>query len=218
MEVTARKAQDSDGRYLAQVMYDSMLPGVGHGVFDDALVGAGVDPVTFHEALLLTGANNWGQLDSFIVLETADQPQAGAMGYFLSSMPDLRPLTGQGFKLVSDHLGWPPDVAREFWRRYLSFFGLFGTAPQLAQPADYVLEFSAIDPELRGRGLYGRLLSAHVEQARAMGCKTVGGTAILGNDIVLRALLKFGFREHARFGPEHYRGAFPGLTRLVLEL
>jgi GNAT superfamily N-acetyltransferase len=195
-----------------------MLPGVGRGAFDIALEPTGADPIDFHEALLRTGASHWGQVDSFFVIDGPDGSPGAAMGYFLSARPDRRPLTAEGFKRVSEHLGWPRLASGEFWRRYTRFFGLFGDAPQLAQPADYVLEYAAVRPELQRRGLYGRLTEAHAEQARAMGCRTLGGTAVFGNDKVLGALLKAGFREHARFGPEHYGGEFPGMIRLVRAL
>jgi ribosomal protein S18 acetylase RimI-like enzyme len=218
MRVLVRKAQPTDCRFLAQVMYDSMVPGVGHGVFDFALEGTGVDPLTFHETLLRVGANNWGPLGSFFVLDTSDQPQAGAMGAFLSEVADLRPLTGQGFKVVSEALGWSQVVGREFLRKYITLFGAFGNAPQLAQPAQYVLEYVAIHPELRGMGLFGELLREHTKCARSLGCRTIGITTMSGNERALRAYLKAGFREHTRYGSEYYRGVFPGLARLVKDI
>lgn len=218
MDVRIRKAEQGDSRFIAEVMHASMLPGAGRGLFDDALSHTGVDPIAFHEALLLTGRNNWGQLDSFLILETEDQPQAAAMGAFLSSMTDLRPLTGEGFQAVSEHFGWTKEVSREFWRAYLMFFGPFGTAPQLFQPGEYVHEYAAVRPELRGKGLHRRLLEAHADRARSMGCKTLGGTAILGNEAVMASYARFGFREHSRFGPEFYKGKFPGIIRYVYDL
>lgn len=215
---TVRRAAEPDIGFLAQVMYESMLPGVGRGIFDVALEPVGADPIRFHEALLRTGANNWGQLDSFLVIEGPEGRPGAAMGCFLSSIPDRRPLTSEGFKRVAEHLAWPEPARREFWRRYTRFFGVFGDAAQLAQPADYVLEFAWVRPDLQRRGLYGRLTEAHARQARALGCRTLGGTAVFGNDKVIGALHKAGFREHSRFGPEYYRGEFPGMIRLVRNL
>ncbi|RAK52387.1 hypothetical protein [Phenylobacterium deserti] len=213
-----RRAHAADIPFLAWAMYESMLPGVGYGIFDAALEGSGTDPIAFHEALLEVGANNWGQLDSFFIIDAPDGTPGAAMAYFISSMSDRRPLTAQGFKAVSAHLGWSPEVAREFWRKYTSFFGLFGNAPQLEHPTDYVLEYAAVRPDLRRQGLYGRLIEAHARQARALGHTALGNTAILGNDKVLGAMAKWGFEEHARFGPEHYRGQFPGMIRVVKAL
>ncbi|MGH1574830.1 hypothetical protein ACRAWG_34525 [Methylobacterium sp. P31] len=62
------------------------------------------------------------------------------------------------------------------------------------------------------------MAQAHVEWARAAGYGSVGHTAMLGNDAVLRSLQKLGFRVHSTLGPERFNGVFPGLTRLVLDL
>jgi hypothetical protein len=56
--IRIRRADNRDIGFLADVMYQSMLPGVGRGIFDAALEGTGVDPIAFHEGLLSTGANN----------------------------------------------------------------------------------------------------------------------------------------------------------------
>ena len=213
--VTVRAARPQDVGFLARIMYESMLPGTGRGIFDLPLVGTGIDPVAFHEALLRTGTSNWGQLDRYLVLEDTSGRLVGGASAFLASEPDRRPLTAAGFEIVAADLGWSPDMSRLFWRAYVSIFGLFGRAPQLDHPGDYVIEYAAIAPEFRGRGLYATLLEAHVRRARTQGFASVAHTAIMGNDAVLRALTKFGFREHVRFGPEYYRGFFPGLIRLV---
>jgi GNAT superfamily N-acetyltransferase len=212
-----RQGRIEDTPYLARVMYESMLPGAGRGIFDSALSGTGVDPIAFHQALLSTGANNWGQIDSFIILEADGDPQA-AMGAFLGDMPDMRPLTGEGFAAVCEALRWPTAVARGFWREYVSFFGLFGTSPQLVQPAQYVLEYAAVEPAFRGRGLHRRLLEAHADYARRAGYSTMGTTAVFGNVAVMKSYGKFGFVEAARFGPEYYNDRYPGMIRYVYTL
>lgn len=218
MDWSLRAARPDDTPFLAGVMYESMLPGVGRGVFDQALEATGVAPLAFHEALLAAGASNWGGLADFVVLDGAEAPRAAAAAAYRSAQPDWRPLTAAGFKAVSERLGWSQDTARAFWRSYVAAFGLFGQAPQLAQPADYVIEYVAVDPALRGRGLVRPLLDAHAERARAAGCATLGISAMVGNEPALRAYLKYGFREHARLGPEQFGGAFPGMVRLILNL
>ena len=213
-----RPAKTADIPFLAWAMLESMRPGPGVGLFEGALDGTGTNSLEFHEALLRAGANNWGPLDSFLVIEADGGKLAGAMGAFLSDIPDLRPLTGEGFAAVSQGLGWSDEIKRQFWRRYVSFFGLFGTAPQLIQPYDYVIEYAAILPEFRRQGLYANLLNGHIERARQLGHSTLGGTAVFGNEAVQAAYQRLGFREHSRFGPEYYRGAYPGMIRMIYDL
>lgn len=218
MPVNVRPAVTGDHRFIAEMMYESMLPVVGRGMFDAALEGTGVDPVSFHEALLLNEASNWGQLDSFFVLEDEDGKPGGVMGAYFNNQPDLRPLTAEGFERVAAKLNWSKEIAQGFWRKYVSFFGFFGTAPQLQHPGEYILEFIALRANLRGRSLSRHLVNAHIARARERGFKSVGTTAVAGNLIVERTMGRLGFEVRARFGPEYYRGMFPGMARLVYDI
>jgi GNAT superfamily N-acetyltransferase len=213
-----RHASESDVSFLAWAMLESMRPGPGVGLFEAALDGTGTDSLSFHEAMLLAHANNWGQIENFLIIETEDGEAVGAMAAFRGDISDLRPLTGDGYKAVSDSLGWSQAVARLFWQKFVSFFGIFGNAAQLFQPAEYVIEYAAVCSKHRRKGLYTELLEAHVSRARTLGHSTLGGTAVYGNDAVWKAYERFGFREHSRFGPEYYRGAYPGMIRMVYDL
>lgn len=213
-----RQAQPNDIPFLADVMYQSMLPGVGKGIFDSQLDGTGVTPLRFHETLLREGANNWSQVEDFLVVEDLAGRPAGAMGSFLSNTGDQRPLRPDGFERVSHALGWSPEVAKGFWRQYVAMFGLFGKAPNLFHPADYVLEYVAVREDMRGAGLYGKLVQAHAVRAREQGHTVVSSTGIFGNASVLRCFEKLGFRAHTTMGPERFRGLYPGLTRFVLDI
>ena len=213
-----RRAQSSDIPFIAWAMHESMLPGVGRGIFDLALTETGVSPQAFHEALLRADANNWGGLHDFLILEDgARQPMGAAAGY-KPDAEDLRPLTAKGFRAVSEALRWPLEVSRKFWQRYVSAFGFFGNAPKLAQPADYVIEYVAISPAHRGKGLVRMLLDAHAQRARRQGCPSLGISAMVGNDIALKAYLKYGFSPCVTLGRDELGDAFPGIIRLMLKL
>ena len=198
-------------------MQESTVPVVGHGLFDKALADFDIASVAFNEALIRSGANHWGQLDSFIVLEVAGV-LGGACASYRSDDPDRRPLTPDGLKRVTEFLGWLPTQSSAFWRRYVAQFGMFGDLPQLFQPAPYVLEFTSIVPSQRGSGLLHALLDAHVDRARAQGHHQIGVSATIGNEAALRGYTKFGFRLHERIGPEAFGNAFPGMDRLLLDI
>ena len=101
MTPSVRPAEIGDAKFIAQMMYESMIPIVGQGMFDDALRDTGVDPIAFNEALLMNQASNWSQLDSFFVLEDDFGRLGGALGAYYSNQRDLRPLTADGFERVS---------------------------------------------------------------------------------------------------------------------
>ena len=216
MSLITRPATEQDAPFLAEIMHESVIPVVNRGPFDAALEGLDIDPVRFDEALILSGANHWGQLDSFIVLEE-DGEAVGAAAAYPSRQPDMRPITPDGLNKVSEYLGWTPDQSRGFWRKYVAFFGLFPELPHLAQPADYVLEYVAIKEACRGRGLFLKLVEAHADRARKLGHKTLGISAVIGNDPAYRNYQKFA-KFHVRVGPEVYRNTFPGFDRFIMEL
>ena len=208
-----RPADPRDCAFLAEMAYASMLPVVGHGLFDRALDGLPVTPLGFLEALIATGANHWGQLASFLVLTAAGEP-AGAAGAFCSSDPDWRPLTPAGFEAVSATLDWSPADAKLFWRRYLLSFGIAPTPPVLAQPASYVIEYISIRPAYRGRGGAGRLLAGHVARARLQGHRSIGVSAVIGNDRPIDPTAASALSCRTASGPSNMAAAFPVWTGL----
>lgn len=164
MGIDVRPAETDDVPFLAHVMQQSTVPVVGHGLFDLVLEGLDIDPVSFNAALIRSGANHWGYLDTFVVLEK-DGARAGACAAYLSADPDRRPITPAGVKLVCDFLGWDADKCRAFMKQYYGSFGIFPSLPQLFQPADYVLEYTGIEPEHRGQGLLQPIIDAHATRA-----------------------------------------------------
>lgn len=216
--IEVRSAQSSDLPFLAWAMQESMLPGVGRGIFDLALAGTGVTPLAFHEVLLRTGASNWGQVEDFLIVHDGAGRHLAAAAAYRPNPLELRPLTAQGFRLACDVLDWPAARARQFWRHYATVFGLFGNAPQLHQPASYVIEYVAVVPEERGRGLVRLLLDAHAARARTEGSASLGISVMTGNKSALRAYHKYGFEPCRTLVAEDFGGAFPGITRLMLRL
>lgn len=217
MASTIRPAVAEDRAFLAEIMHESTIPVAGRGLFDAALEGTGTDPLAFNEALLTTGSSSWGGIQDFVVLEE-DGERAAAAAAYLSSNPDRRPLSAEGFEAVSSALGWSQDAAQAFWRSYVAGFGFFGNAAHLEQPAPYVLEYVAVKPDYKGRRLVNHLLAAHAERARAAGHPVMGVSAMYGNEPAIRAYLRFGFREVARVGPERFGGKFPGMIRYIIDL
>jgi len=213
-----RKARADDIPLIAEVMHDSMSAGVGKGVFDDALIDTGTSPLQFHEALLTAESNNWGQLSSFLVVVDHRGDALGALGAFRGDMDDLRPLTASGLSTVSALLDWSSDTTRGFWLRYVSFFGLFGKAPQLRHAADYVLEYGAIKERGRGKGLYQMLFEGHARRARDLGHDAMSCSGVFGNNAVMRSLNRFGFKEFCRLEPAIYRNQYPGMIRFRYEI
>jgi hypothetical protein len=175
-----------------------------------------MDRIRFHEAILLAGANNWGQLKDFIVVEYDGEPAAATSAH-LSSMPDIRPITVAQVQALSDYLQLSPQKARALLHASIRKFGAFGDLPHLRHPAEYVLEFGAVMPQFEGKGAT-RAFAAHITRALDAGCGTLGIQIMVGNDLPLKALERWGVYLHSTLTAEQVGHGFPGVRRLVLDL
>jgi hypothetical protein len=195
-------------------MLQSMLPTSGKGLFEPMLEGTGIGSLQFHEALLLSRANHWGQLDDFLVLEHGGKPVAAAAAY-MSNQRDQRPLTPEGLSKVSEYLNLAVDRKKELAKRYIISFGISAALPHLIHPAEYVIEYGAYSRDFRGAGAHRIIIIAHMQRAKAMGCATVGAIAMVGNRLAFNAWNKFGGKLHSTLGPECFKNDFPGMHRFV---
>lgn len=217
MDIVTRSATPADVTLLAQIMERSMLPVQGQGLFDELSAVVAMDRLDFHKAVLLAGASNWGQIDDFVVVEVDGQP-AGATGAYLSTMPDIRPMTMAQVQALSTYLDLPADKAKDLLRAFIKKFGMFGDLPHLRHPAEYVLEYGGVLPEHEGKRLPGHLIGGHVKRAIDKGCKTLGIVTLVGNTLALSSFLRYGLYHHSTIAPEAVGGGFPGTNRLVLDL
>lgn len=217
MEISTRLATPDDVNFLARIMELSMLPAQGQGLFDELAAVAEMDRVAFHEAVLLSGASNWGQLDGFIIGEVDGQPAAATSAH-LSGMQDIRPMTTTQVQALSERLGLSKDRSREMLRALIKKFGAFGDLPHLRHPAEYVLEYGGVLPQFEGLRLPGYVIGAHVKRAIEMGCNTLGIVTLVGNTRALSSFSRYGLYHHSTVEPEQVGGGFLGTHRLVLDL
>lgn len=215
--VTCRPATQDDCAFLAEIMLQSMLPSGSRGLFDDLADVVGVDRLVFHEALLRVGANHWGPLDSFIILERGGEA-VGAVAAFPSQQPDNRPITPSGLKRLAGHFGLDAAQEKLLLRTYIMKFGAFGSLPHLVHPAEYVLEYAALAPGYSGGRVFGHLLRAHAARAVSLGYRTLGLIALVGNEDAGVAWRNYGAELHSSIGPEAFKNTRPGLHRYVLDL
>jgi hypothetical protein len=217
MEISTRMATAADVSFLARLMERSMLPAQGQGLFDELAAAIGMDRISFHEAVLLSGANNWGQLSDYAIAECDGELAAGTSAH-LSSMPDIRPITLEQLRLLSEHLGLSAQESKDLLRAYIKKFGAFGDLPHLRHPAEYVLEYGGVMPPFEGRQVPGHLIGHHVERAIARGCKTLGIVTLVGNNLALASFLRYGLAHHSTVTADDVGHGFVGTHRLVLDL
>jgi hypothetical protein len=217
MDIVSRYATRDDVKLLAHLMELAMLPSQGHCVFDDLAAAINMDRLDFHEAILLAGASNWGQIEDFVVVEVDGTP-GGVAAAFLSNLPDIRPITAAQVQSLSTYLGLSPEQSKVLLRAFIKKFGVFGDLPHLRHPADYVLEYAAVLPDYAGLRLSRYAFGVHIKRALELGCKTFGTTALVGNGLSVNAATRLGLSVHSTITAEEVGGGFPGIHRMILDL
>lgn len=217
MNITTRSATLDDAKLLARFMEVSMLPIQGRGLFDDLAAAIEMDRLSFHEAVLLAKASNWGQIEDFGIVEVDGVP-GGACAAFLATKEDIRPITIAQVQALSTYLGLSSEKSKALVRASIKKFGMFGDLPHLRHPAEYVMEYGAALPEFQGLRLTRYFFGFHIERAVGMGYKTLGTRAFVGNNLSVNASTRMGLTLHSTISAEEVGGDFPGMHRLVLDL
>ena len=219
-DICIRHAVPEDIPFLARMIHEACRPPFDHCAYDDLVEGLGVNGVDLLEAILRCGASAWGGVEDAHILEEGGTPVATAFGY----VPD--PQTPQPLRLsmlpkVTAELGWGTAQAEKFRARCADFFSEDAPSIAFVPQAEFIIEYVAVVPEARGRGLIKILLQSLVARAKADGRTSVGIMVITGNDRALHTYQSLGFKLHSAFFEEFFADSvpgFPGLTRLRLRL
>lgn len=180
-------------------------------------VRSGTDTGAFLEALYRTDACTWGTVADAFILEENGTPVAGASGY-VPTADDYRILNSSRLTDLASALNWSAATAELFWQQYEAVWGTELQNMALKPQASWMIEFVAVMPEARGRGLVKGLLNAVLEAGRQQGHSHAGIMVVNGNDWAQRAYEALGFKPYVSFAADYFDDRFSGLTRLRMRL
>lgn len=212
-----RSATRADIPFLARIHYEATLPPSDQCFWDELLVGANTTSLSFIEAMLQADASNWGNVCHCFVLEEQGNPLAAAAGY-TPYAEDYRILDLSRLDVIAHSLGWSETITQQFYQRYQQ---MFDDDPQpifFMPQADWMIEYVAVLPAARGRGLAKALLRAILDEGRSRGHTHAGIAIINGNEIARRAYESLGFRPYQSYYSEYFEGIFPGITKFRMSL
>lgn len=212
-----RRAATADIPFMAKVHYEASLPPLNHCVWADILTGLNTDTMTFLEAFYRVNACAWGSIADGWILEEHSQPVAAATGY-TPNQPDYRLIKSSSLNALAAALGWTEAALQQFWQQYEALWGKDPQDMSLKPQADWIVEFVAVMPEARGRGLVKPLLNAVLEAGRQQGYTHAGIMVVNGNEPAQRVYESLGFKPYVTFAADYYDDRFPGITRLRLKL
>lgn len=217
--ISIRPATADDIPFLAQMIHEACLPPLNHCAFDDLAAGLGVNGTTFLEAVLAERASAWGNAEDFFILEEDRRPMAAAAGYEPTGA-ECRPFFPEQLPAVAARLGLTPQAGLELAAAYEAQFEPGHCQEYFKPQAAWIIEYVAVIPEARGRGLIKILLQAVLAEGKARGLPTAGIMIINGNDRARQTYEALGFRPYVAYFEDYFADAapgFPGITRFRLK-
>jgi ribosomal protein S18 acetylase RimI-like enzyme len=217
--LNTRKAAIADIPFLARIEYEASLPPLNQCSWEDILEGTETSALQFIEAMLRASACNWGNVTAYLILEQQGKPVAAAAGYIPNS-EDYRPLRLSGLDAIAQDLNWSKETATTFRDRYEQFLGGDYRPIFLIPQAPWIIEYVAVLPEVRGRGLGKVLLKALLDEGRSQQHSHAGIMVANGNDVARHLYESIGFKPyqtfHAEYFSQQFNLDFPGITKFVL--
>jgi GNAT superfamily N-acetyltransferase len=217
--LNVRTATIGDIPFLAKIVYEASLPPSNHCFWDEILQGTGTSTLQFIETQLKTNASNWGAVSDFSILEEDGKPVAAAAGY-TPNTEDYCPLRLSCLAKIADRSNWSTEVATAFGDRYEQFWGGDSRPLFLTPLAPWIIEYVAVIPAARGRGLGKVLLKALIEKGRSQQHSHAGIMVVNGNDAARHTYESIGFKPYQTFHAEYFSQLFgvefPGVTKFGL--
>jgi ribosomal protein S18 acetylase RimI-like enzyme len=132
-------------------------------------------------------------------------PRAKKLGHFVGSLNKV---------LEAD--GWSEAHRNLLGMRILPAVATFSEAPD----DRWIIEWVALRPEARGKGVAGKLLEAIFERGRAAGFRKTQLTVLIGNTPALRTYERAGFAIVDEKRDPTFEGIFgaPGSARMWRDL
>lgn len=216
MDRRIRPATAADIPFLAIIQYEATLPPLDYCFWDGVLADTGTATLQFIEAMLQAQASNWGNVADFLILEFQGNPVAAAAGY--KPQGDYRMLDLTKLAAIASILQWSATITAQFLDRYQQMFGPDPQPAYFAPSGDWIIEYVAVLPEARGKGLARILLEALLEKGRSHGCEFAGISIVNGNEMAAYLYEKLGFQRYQTFYADYFNGEFPGMTKFRYHL
>jgi translation initiation factor 4G len=214
MALTIRDATQADAELIAWVQVEASRSGTPLGFWDLALPGPDAPRLSLVAAIATATRDSFAHYSGFLVAELDGQPVGGLSGYD-PTKKKLGHFVGALEQTLGPR-GWSEAHLRLLGLRLLPMMTCLSDTP-----ADrYVIEWVALRPEARGKGVAAALLEAILQRGRDLGHHKAQISFLIGNTPAQRAYLRAGFevvddKRHPDF--EQVFGA-PGTARMWRDL
>lgn len=208
-----RAAQLSDIPFLVWVMETAGRSGRNYGLIDTLVPESPQERHDLVAQLAVTEPRSLFHYRNFLVAEIDGVPVGGLSGYYTPEVHSEH--YRAALKKVLDARGWPESRRAAMAERMTRFVSCF---PGLLEEA-WVVEWVAVKPEYRRRGIINALLRAIIEQGiHTTPCRVIQIAVLIGNTPAYNAYFKAGFTYFdEKCSPEFEREfQAKGMARLVI--
>jgi ribosomal protein S18 acetylase RimI-like enzyme len=209
-----RDAIATDARLLAWVQVEASRSGTPLGFWDLALPGADEPRLDLLAEIATTPREHFAHFSGFLVAEVDGQP-VGALSGYAPGVKKLGHFVGALNKVLERH-DWSEAHRRLLGIRTLPAVSCFSDSPE----DRWVVEWVALRPSARGKGVAADLLRAILDRGRAAGFRKAQITYLIGNTPAQRAYERAGFSALDEKRDPQFEAIFgaPGTVRMGLDL
>lgn len=188
MDVSIREATAGDAKFLAWVQVEASRSGLPLGFWDLAFPGLDEPRLDRVADVIASPQVSFSHFGGFLVAESQGEPVAALSGYD-PTVKKLGHFIGALETALAEH-GWSEAHRRLLWLRVAPFLTCVGDTPD----DRWVVEWVAAKPEVRGKGVAGRLLDAVLDRGRKLGHAKAQISILIGNTPAQRCYERGGFQ------------------------
>jgi ribosomal protein S18 acetylase RimI-like enzyme len=214
MTLTIRDATAADAELIAWVLVEASRSGTPLGFWDLALPGADEPRLRLLSEIATSAKEHFAHVSGFLVAELDGEP-VGALSGYAPAVKKLGHFVG-ALSQVLERNAWS-----EAHRRLLGF----RIAPALTCFSDtpddlWIVEWVALRPQARGKGVAAELLRAVLDRGRTAGFNKAQITHLLGNLPAQRTYERAGFAKVDEKRDPQFEAIFgaPGTARMWIDL
>lgn len=214
MEATIREARPDDSAFLAWVMLAAARSHLPLCFWDLALPGPEGPRLETIADFVTAEPRNFGNYDGFIVAEADGRP-LGALSAYDSADKNIENFM-IAFANILAKREWSPEHMELVYQRIAPATSCLPDSPE----GVWVIEWVALTPEARGKGIAGQLLKGILDRGRQAGYTDAQIGVLIGNDPARTAYERVGFNAVEDITDPGFEAALgsPGITRMTQKL
>lgn len=214
MTLTIRDATPDDAALIAWVQVAASRSGTPLGFWDLALPGADEPREQLIADIARSGKPHFADLSGFLVAELDGKP-AGALSGYAPTDKKLGHFIG-ALNEALERNGWSEAHRKLLGMRIVPCLKCFSETPD----DRWIVEWVALRPEARGKGVAAELLAAILARGRAAGFGKAQITYLFGNTPAERAYERAGFAKQDEKRAPEFEAVFgrPGTVRMWRDL